>query len=326
MPVGGLDSNFLHLSNQQADLGVCFFMSKKFSDFENKIKPRYWIFKIGQKYPKLYKPVIFLSVIFGVFIVILPIYSILQSASKVKGEKTENITNQENELGLGDNRELPNERRNMDVQINNQCDGAIFYSPINDFKPYNRLEIFNHPDSGDLDIVNVDGTRYSQASVVSSFGCPLPLVATASATLIRGKSMGFFLEFENVIKVIIGDGDRRFIDLKVNRSGKRSGENSGWVSIFDESGSGRPKLSQEIEWGTEVNLVVSVRSLGGDLEVGVQVYRNSSAEPIEFVKRITPNFNPRLPVTKKFILGVNESKYHGKESDIKMGSFSVKSL
>ena len=155
------------------------------------------------------------------------------------------------------------------------------------------------------------------------FECSLPWIATFSGIPRKESSIGIFLEFEEVFKILIGDGDR--INWKVEKNDQ--GRKGVWTEVI------REKLTNgKISVDRQMTIVIEAGLVGRAVKLlfkinyvpeGEENYIWEKHEDIRFQpKAINLETNP----SQKFRIGINDWRFKGQGSEVKLGTFSVKEL
>lgn len=265
---------------------------------------------MGKKFPRGTKILIFLIVGFsfglgaGKFIT-----KKLDTRNVLSSQDSKIDIHREN---LGD-LEDPIEKRLNDNRVSLRCAGALFN--IMDFRPSNKLEVMTSEDPENGSVVSVRGTNNFQGGVTTPFECKLPFVATISATLVSGSSIGLMMEFEDVFMIIVGDGDHKFVKLLENDFGL----NDNWRKVF------REHLDQPIKVNSEVVVTVMAKRAGNRVKIRILVYKSGEVDPVSFEGSFIPSaVSLGTDLARRFKIGINDSFYRGEGSVLKMGVFSVR--
>jgi len=205
------------------------------------------------------------------------------------------------------------ERRVNDEKDENKCQGSRF-DIINDLSDVGG-ERFSFPDKYDDHIASPAGNLY-QGSKKTSWECALPFIATVSGTPKKTESIGLFLEFENVFKVIVGDGDKRSIKIEKNDGGDRGP----WAPFY------RRYLAEELQINKEVTLTIKAKIEKGSVRLWVKIVQPGQAKPV-----IIDDIPPFIPegitlethLKEFFRIGINDSFYKGEGSWVRLGTLSI---
>lgn len=164
-------------------------------------------------------------------------------------------------------------------------------------------------------------TKDFQASSETSWGCSLPFTAQIVSIPISGSSFGLSFEYFNMFKVVIGDGDRKTIRVEENKYGIRGA----WPEIKDETGKIRPSLVNPIEDGEEVTLTIKAKHLDGKIKLNIVILHSKFKSKEEYNFEFEPTaVNFQSDQSRKFRIGINDSRYKGEGSVIDLKTFSIK--
>jgi len=210
-----------------------------------------------------------------------------------------------------DTTENPIQKRMDDERVDSRCKGGTFY-PILDFDIVGE-ELFNYIDKQEQTI-SVEGLEKYQAEVRTQWECPMPFKVVLRFKSLGDESVGVFIEYQDIFKFIIGDGDKRTLRLKENDTGLRTD----WRQVFEE------RLDFDIKKNEETILTLYAKEEGDEIVVKIIVQYASNEKPQEYLAR----FNPSKVITnsnqqRKFRLGINDWRYKGLGSKIQFDIFSV---
>lgn len=201
--------------------------------------------------------------------------------------------------------------------IINQCNGSQF--DILSGKYFEQVggERFNAENLG----YSARNTKEFQASSRTRWGCNIPFITTIVSYPVSGKSFGLFIEYENMFKVLIGDGDRKTIRVEVNKFGYRGL----WPELKDSTGKKRPSLINPVEIGEEVITTIKVKELNSKIVLNIEVLHSKfqSVEKFDFEFEPT-GINYKADQERNFRIGINDSRYKGEGSVIDLKTFSIK--
>jgi hypothetical protein len=215
---------------------------------------------------------------------------------------------------LGESAEGPIEKRSNDDRYKNRCAGAKFDILSDDLNEVGG-ERFLFPDKYDDHIASPAG-RLFQGSKKTNWECGFPFEATISAVPKKESSIGLFLEFGGIFKVILGDGDRRSIKVEKNDRGDRGP----WTQVY------RTYLPAEIELNKEIVLTVKAKMEEGKILLKVEIIHSGRKDPVIL---IIPPFRPQgvsLEAHTKgdFRVGINDYRYQGFGSLVRLDTLSIK--
>lgn len=214
---------------------------------------------------------------------------------------------------LGESVEGPIQKRANDDKWEKQCSGARF-DILDDLDGVGG-ERFSFPDKYDDHIASPAGNLY-QGLMKTSWRCALPFIATISATPKKTESIGLFLEFENVFKVIVGDGDKRSIKIEKNDGGDRGP----WTSFY------RRYLTEELQTNKEVTLTIKAKIEGGLVRLWVEIVQPGQAKPViidDIPLFIPEGITLETHLKEFFRVGINDSFYKGEGSWVRLGTLSI---
>lgn len=168
-----------------------------------------------------------------------------------------------------------------------------------------------------------------QSLMVYKIPCKLPLTATISAEIRSEISIGLIFEFEDVLQVILGDGDMRSLRYKTHTLEARK---YGWEYVYDINDKKITHwISGAIAPGSQVDMTIKLRAAEID-EIEVQVelsYRsvNGSYTTQKFstVRMKAYNYNLQQNIGKYLRVGINDFLFKGTQSTIKPQRFKVQS-
>lgn len=165
-----------------------------------------------------------------------------------------------------------------------------------------------------------------QSLMVFEFACELPLVATISAIIQSPQSIGLVFEYDGVLQILLGDGDKRSIRYKTHTMEARR---YGWEYVYDKDDH---KITQWIpdgvEQGSQIDLTIVMMPVGkGEIEIQVSLsYLHAVGEytvetfPPVIVKAY--NYNFQQNIGKYIRVGINDFLYKGNQSKISFLRFS----
>ena len=197
-------------------------------------------------------------------------------------------------------------------------------SIVEDFVDVQGKEKWVLPDEKDLTVISAPDNGQFQGTKRYPFECELSWIATISATPRKPGSIGLFVEYEDVIKVIIGDGDRTTWKVEKNDNGRREE----WKQV------NKQKLDNG-KISTDKQFTVIIKALRNgkhaiDLELSLNyVPEDKTGYVWEFhkINNVSPKaLNLDVNPFHKFRVGVNDWRFKGKGSELKLGNFSVKTL
>lgn len=179
-------------------------------------------------------------------------------------------------------------------------------------------------DENDLTVISAPENVQFQGTKRYPFECQLPWIATISATPRKPESIGLFLEFEETIKIIIGDGDRITWKVEKNDNGRREE----WTRVKKE------KLTNgKISVDKQFTVVIKTSRNGKytvDLELSINYIPEGKTDYIweaHVINNVRPKaLNLDVNASHKFRIGINDWRFKGKGSELKLGTFSVKTL
>ncbi len=194
---------------------------------------------------------------------------------------------------------------------------------IQDLDDVHGGEIPIHPDLSDPSIISASDAANFQVTKKYPFECKPPWTAQFSFTPLGEKSIGVFFEYENVFKVLIGDGDFVTWTLHKNDSGTRGK----WTEVSKEKfKNGKLSLKKEVTVYITISKIEG-SLLYGELKVsyvplGKSNYEWESHNFILQPLAVDIASNP----SREFRIGLNDYRYKGLGSTIKMGFFSVREI
>jgi hypothetical protein len=152
----------------------------------------------------------------------------------------------------------------------------------------------------------------------------LPWVATVSATPRKSESIGLFVEYEGVVKIIVGDGDRATWKVERNDNGRKEE----WTRVGKQKWA-NGKISIDKEFTVSIKALRN-RKYDISLELSLNYIPEGNKEYIWESYKID-NIHPEalnldVNTSHKFRIGINDWRFKGKGSELKLGNFSVKTL
>ncbi|MBI2039571.1 hypothetical protein HYT18_00685 [Candidatus Microgenomates bacterium] len=204
------------------------------------------------------------------------------------------------------------------------CEG-IPVEIILEFNDVEGKEKFVYPDPHDLSVVAAPESDTFQAAKRYQFDCSLPWIATFSAIPRKNQSIGIFLEFEEVFRILIGDGDRLTWKVEKNDSGRKEK----WAEVTRRKlGDANVTLDKQITVTLEATYKAGFIYLVfkmNYLPEGEVNYRWVEYKDILF-KPLAINLEDSFNQAQKFRIGINDYRFKGKGSEVKFGKFSVKTM
>lgn len=216
---------------------------------------------------------------------------------------------------LSDEAESEIERKLNEERVKQKCEGAQF-DILKELDIIGNERFFKEENG-----VSVRETENYQASVKTHWGCKMPFFAQVVAIPVSGPSFGLFFEYENVFKVIVGDGDRITLKVEQNKLGERKMD---WTPVRDEKGHERQKLGNPIEDGEEVTLVVKAKEKEGWVLLRVEIYHSRFQSVEIFDYSFLPNaVNNKTGQKRALRIGINDFRYKGEGSIIDLKILSI---
>lgn len=268
----------------------------------------------SKRYPKLGKYVIYLIAFFVTYSFVLkPIGDLIIKTidTSLNSKNEDKIPTPFPTVVLGRSEEGSLEKRIYDEKNQGRCDGAVL-SIVDDLVEVGG-ERFNHPVSEDYYVVEVQKNKLYQGSYKTLWECNLPYSLKTIMIPISSESLGFFIEVENLYRLIIGDGDMRYIKLERNDSGHRGS----WGKVF------REKLLSEIESKKTVTVILGTEISDGWVNVDIEIYHSARATADVYSARFMPlTLNP-LEKNYAVRVGVNDFRYKGEGSLVRLETLSI---
>lgn len=201
-------------------------------------------------------------------------------------------------------------------RVENKCRGAQF-DIFSDYFESVGNERFYKEELG----VSARNTDYYQATRKSNWACNMPFVAQVVTIPLSGSSFGLFFEYEDVFRVLVGDGDRVTLKVEQNKLNDRKRE---WLAVPDKDGNERQKLGNPIEDGEEVTLIVKTKESGGNIVLHIDVYHSKFQSVEQFDYVFSPNaINIQAPQSRNYRVGLNDFRFEGTGSIIDLKTLSV---
>ena len=222
----------------------------------------------------------------------------------------------------------------VSTTVENEKVKSVMSTPCNtknNFEPTiwkrnNFRVITTNNDSGDPEYVGAIQKEPFQSLMIYPFDCPLPLIATISATIRSEKSIGLIFEYGGVFQIVVGDGDKKAIRYKIDTQGIR---NFGWVYVKHSGKTLTRWLKYDgIAFGSQVDLTVKItpRSENTLSVVSAINYRTSKSpyqqETLESLDIDVQSFNLQQNNGRQIRVGVNDREGL---SEIKFDQFFIES-
>jgi hypothetical protein len=154
-----------------------------------------------------------------------------------------------------------------------------------------------------------------QGSKKTSWECNLPLISSVSVIPKSLKSIGLFWEFENIVKVLLGDGDNKSLKIEVNENGDRGP----WKAY-------KRYLDRRIEKNKEVILTTKLKVVDSSVVMVVEINQVGWSSPIiiDDIPPLKPAFLLNVNMEKKIRVGISDSLYKGLGSLVRLQTLSIK--
>lgn len=206
------------------------------------------------------------------------------------------------------------EKINDEYIKTNQCNNYVFDIVGTKYiKPVGSQRF-----TAEVDGYSARGTEFLQASSETQWGCSLPFTAQLVVIPVKGSSFGLFVEYKDMFKILVGDGDRKTIKIEAR---KYILNGSKWVGITKN----RPSLKNPIEDGEEVIITIKSKVEGERLLLHLDVYHSKFQSTESFDFELFPNgVNFQIEQPRVFRIGINDSRYRGEGSIIDLKTFSIK--
>lgn len=211
----------------------------------------------------------------------------------------------------------------QDVKGLNSFDRACRGDPLEVIQQLDDVSGKEKPfsaDNNDPSIVSASESANSQVTKRYSFACKVPWELKLSFVPLKTQSVGVFVEYEDVFKILLGDGDRQTWKLEKNDLGRKSP----WTEVLKEK-----LINGKISVNREVTLIILSKQKGNNLELNIKIrYMPEGKNDYIWEERIV-NFEAKatdlvgIP-TRPFRIGINDSRYKGSGSEIQFGIFSIR--
>lgn len=219
-------------------------------------------------------------------------------------------------------KEVPLERERVLAIEKNPCSGKVVETAVELDDIWGDEKLI-HPDPSDQTVVSAPKNDKFQGAKRYPFDCIAPWIATASATPRNLDSIGLFVEYEEIFKILVGDGDRKTWKLEKNENGRRES----WEIVTRES-----LINGPISVNKQFSIVVRAIPIKEGLTLSIKfdyvpAGKNKYVSEIHEVSVLNPlaidlDSNP----SHAFRIGINDWRFKGEGSEVKLGTFSVKSL
>lgn len=177
-------------------------------------------------------------------------------------------------------------------------------------------------DVNDRSTISASGSANSQVTKRYPFTCKPPWEVRLSFAPLKEQSIGVFIEYEDVFKILLGDGDRQTWKIEKNDLGRKTS----WSIAFKEK-----LVNGKISLNKEVTIIISAKPKGNSLDLNIK-FRYTPEGKNDYIweerlVNIEAKATDLIGVPARAIrVGLNDSRYKGVGSEIQFGSFSIKEL
>lgn len=177
-------------------------------------------------------------------------------------------------------------------------------------------------DKTDPNVISASGSANAQVTKRYPYSCKPPWEIKLLFVPLKERSIGVFIEYEDVFKIVLGDGDRQTWKIEKNDSGRKNP----WTEILKE------KLTNgKISINKEVTINIVSKQIGNNLELDISFRYVPEGKNDYIWEERKVNFEAKatdlvgLPA-RPIRVGLNDSRYRGAGSEIQFGIFSIKEL
>lgn len=221
----------------------------------------------------------------------------------------------------GNSRKTPMQDVKGLESYSNPCNGELFdvVTQLDDVwgneKPFPA-------DKTDPNVISASGSANAQVTKRYPYSCKPPWEIKLLFVPLKEQSIGVFIEYEDVFKIILGDGDRQTWKIEKNDSGRKNP----WTEVIKE------KLTNgKISVNKEVTVNIVSKQIGNNLELSISFRYVPEGKNDYIWEERKVNFEAKatdlvgLPA-RPIRIGLNDSRYRGAGSEIQFGIFSIKEL
>ncbi|MBI2596765.1 hypothetical protein HYW41_01290 [Candidatus Daviesbacteria bacterium] len=175
-------------------------------------------------------------------------------------------------------------------------------------------------DPDDPRIISASESANAQVAKKYPYPCRPPWEVKLSFVPLKEQSIGVFIEYEDVFKVLLGDGDRQTWKIEKNDSARKSP----WTEFIKEK-----LVNGKISVSKEVTIIISSNQKGNGLDLNIQFrYVPEGKNDYIWEERlvyIEAKATDLVGVpARPFRVGLNDSRFKGAGSEIRFGIFSIK--
>lgn len=175
-------------------------------------------------------------------------------------------------------------------------------------------------DVNDPSVISASESANSQVAKKYPYPCKPPWEVKLSFVPLKEQSIGVFIEYEDVFKVLLGDGDRQTWKIEKNDFGRKGP----WAEFLKEK-----LFNGKISINKEVTIIISSKQKGNSLDLDIKFrYVPEGKDDYIWEERLV---NVEAKATdlvgvsaRPFRVGLNDSRFRGTGSEIQFGTFSIK--
>lgn len=177
-------------------------------------------------------------------------------------------------------------------------------------------------DINDPSVISASESANSQVAKRYPYACKLPWEVKLSFVPLKEQSIGVFIEYEDVFKILLGDGDRQTWKIEKNDSGRKAP----WTEILKEK-----LMRGKISVNKEVTVMLTAKQKGNGVALNFKLRYVPEGTNDYIWEERTINIEAKatdlvgIP-SRPFRIGLNDSRYKGGGSEIQFGIFSIKEL
>lgn len=177
-------------------------------------------------------------------------------------------------------------------------------------------------DADDPSVISASESANSQVAKRYPYACKLPWEVRFSFVPLKEQSIGVFIEYEDVFKILLGDGDRQTWKIEKNDLGRKAP----WTEVLKEK-----LVRGKISVNKEVTVVLTAKQKGNGLELNLKLRYVPEGTNDYIWEERTINVEAKatdlvgIP-SRPFRIGLNDSRFKGSGSEIQFGIFSIKEV
>lgn len=175
-------------------------------------------------------------------------------------------------------------------------------------------------DVNDPSVISASESANSQVAKKYPYPCKPPWEVKLSFVPLKEQSIGVFIEYEDVFKVLLGDGDRQTWKIEKNDLGRKGP----WAEFLKEK-----LVNGKISMNKEVTIIISSKQKRNSLDLDIK-FRYVPEGKNDYIREerlvnIEAKATDLVGVpARPFRVGLNDSRFRGTGSEIQFGTFSIK--